>query len=125
MLSNLIVQRLLYEIPTIGKSFDIAATAVVSSHEFFEPGLWIIQNMGPDVAYLKMFPSDTQIATIGDFPLFPYGSQDMSSIMIQIGMIDRKLKASGLGHYPDKKFLSVICGAGDTATLRATRMTKD
>jgi len=128
MLPNLLVQKLLYETPTIGDSIDISVTDTAASTEFFEPGLWLIQNMGPDIVYMRMFTSGgvTHVATTSDFPLFPFGSFDMSSIPVQIGMIDRKLMASGEGHYPDLKFLSALTGAPlQTATLRATRLTKD
>jgi len=130
MLADIVNTMLLYKRPTIGVSLDISVSATAGVQEFFQPGLYIMHNMGPNIAYMRMYQEGgSSKATVKDMPLFPYGSQDMSSVCIQIGLRDVKnIPANGGlggGHPPDFKFLHHICATGETATLRATRMTKD
>lgn len=227
MLSDIVNTIKLYKRPTIGPSLDVAVADALGVQEFFAPGLYIIQNMGPNIAYVRMhhddgasfdaFPSvlidgqdetsyDNVPVTEGTFvggagyniadvitlsdqslvtvdaeaanvvtqftvdsgpsvggvidpttltqlsvtpvggsgftltaesdniiirllqmPLFPFGSGENSAIHVQIGLRDIKNVTTGIqgGHPPDLKFLHHICAATETATLRATRLTKD
>lgn len=130
MLADIVNTMFLYKRPTVGPSIDISVTQAAGVQEFFQQGLYLIQNMGPNIAYIRMHhqPSGgTFTMTIKEMPLFPYGSYDMSQIPIQIGLRDVKNVGTGLqgGHPPDLKYLHHICATGETATLRATRLTKD
>jgi len=120
----------LYKRPTIGPSLDISVSDSAAVQEFFTPGLYIIQNMGPNIAFVRMHregSGGTFTMTIKEMPLFPFGSQENSAVFVQIGLRDVKNVSSGIGggHPPDLKFLHHMCDAGETATLRATRITKD
>lgn len=227
MLADIVNTMFLYKRPTIGPSLDIAVGDTIGVQEFFQQGLYLVQNMGPNIVYMRMHHDDGTLFTLApaipisgqdetsydntpttegtfsggtgynaadvitmsdgsvvtvdhetlnvvdqftvdsansvggvsptdvltqvsvtpaggsgftltldtdnielrlkEMPLFPYGSGDMSSIPIQIGLRDVKNVTSGIqgGHPPDLKYLHSVCAAGESATLRATRLTKD
>jgi hypothetical protein len=128
MLSDILSTMFLYQRPTIGPSIDVAVTATAGYTEIVQSGRYIIQNLGPKICYLRMFPNGAgYAASIKDMPLFPFGSGDMSSIIVQVGLIDVKMVSTGIGggHPKDARYLHHICGSTETANLRVTRLTKD
>jgi hypothetical protein len=121
----------LYQRPTVGFSRDISVTAVAAAEELVTPGLYHIFNMGPNIAYIQMYPADTptHTAAITDMPVYPCISPWYHTlpVCIQIGMRDVKSVSTGLtgGHPADLNFLHHICDVTCTATLRITRVTKN
>jgi len=134
MLSGLLATLLLSRRPTIGRTTVIAATAVAGAFEFAESGLYLIQNMGPNLVYLRMHKLDTgaggwTITAALGMPLTPYVAGVTSAqqiIPVEIGMLDVKSMSGGMGDgFPeDAKYLHHICPALGTAEVRVTLVTK-
>jgi hypothetical protein len=128
MFPDVLATWLLYQRPTIGQSLDIAATQAAGSRDLTKPGWYIIQNMGPKIAYIRMANNLTDVATTLDMPIFPYGSGDKCSHVVQVGLRDvKELPPGGYadGYKPDAHILHYICASTETAVLRVTRITKD
>lgn len=116
-------QGLMYGLrPTVGKTHSVAVTAVQATFAVPKPGIWLIQNMGPDICNIRMFPASggTFAVTTDDMPLSPIGSGDRSSIEVMI--TPKASERNNLKVGPN--VLYAICAAGKTATLKLTQLTR-
>ena len=109
----------LHGLPTVDRTHTIAASDVEAIHFFKKPGRWLIQNMGPFPAFLRMLPLNSAVAVTAaaDMPLWPAGSGDRSEVEVTIAPEFNNLSQ---GHNE----LHVICNAGETASLKATLISK-
>ena len=120
MISAYAAQAVLYGLrPTIGDSWTLAASAVEATLTLHKAGMYLITNHGPDPVNLKMLPpNSSDAADTNDFALFPVGSGDRSEICVLITSGQRRTLIEG------PNVLHAICAAGNTASLRATLVTR-
>ena len=120
MTSNIKQAFLYFDRVTIGKSVDLACTAVEATHTIPRPGGYIITNLGPDPVNVRMFPASggTFAVTTSDAILHPVGSGDRSEYQVLVAPNNSE-------YNPPKNVVHAICGAGKTATIRITRITED
>lgn len=118
-MSSLVTNRHLYDRPTIDKTLTMAVTAVASTQVLSIPGKYLIQNVGPHVAYLRMMPTGSTYTAVAaaDMPLFPAGSGDRSSVEVTISPTSNNFND---GHNQ----LHAVCAVGQTASLKITRVTR-
>jgi hypothetical protein len=104
---------------TIGRSWDISATAVEATLTLARPGEYLIRNLGPDPVNVRMFPATggTFAVTTSDNVLPPMGAGEESSIPVTVTANRNNFPAS-------QNVVHAICAAGNTATLRVTLVTK-
>lgn len=112
-------QAILYALNcTIGRSFDLSATATSANYSFTKQGRYLITNLGPDPVNIIMHENATTTATTSDYPLFPVGSGDTSAMPVFIGAPNLHTTPKG------RSILHYVCAPGNTATLRITELTK-
>ena len=123
-MNALLTQALLYGLrPTIGKTVAVAATSTSASQLLTQPGLYTLQNMGPDPVFVRMV-TDAEleagaVATVTNSkPLFPPGSGDRSEIEVFVSP-DRGNFAEG-----PNVLLAITGGVGKTASVLCTNVTR-
>lgn len=122
-MSGITNQGFLYGLmPTVGKTRAVAASDVATSQELKEPGLYLIQNLGPDICNVRMFPATggTFAATTSDMPLSPLGSGDKTEVTVLVS----PRASERLNNPAGPNVLHAICSTGKVASLAVTLITR-
>lgn len=121
MSTPIIAQHYVDARATIAESITISASDTNTSKTFRRSGLYLVQNMGPDIVNLRVYPESggTYTATTTDFPLSPLGSGDLSAMPFLVSSNTKSNFSAG------NNTLHAICATGKTATLVVTKITRD